>query len=129
MGPVSGGGASSTRGHGTPLVSVVIPAFNLAWLIGDTILSVRHQTLDDIEILVIDDGSTDDLAAVLAPHCAEDPRIRVIRQDNRKRRPRPFEFPLAGCRYGMKRRAVGSLSGTTRRGPYEPMACWSQHWA
>ncbi len=47
----------------------------------------------------------------------------------RKRRPRPIEFPLAGCRYGMKRRAVGSLSGTTRRGPYEPMACWSQHWA
>ncbi len=77
---VSGAGE---RGATLPRVSVVIPAYNLAWLIGDTILSVRHQTLQDIEILVIDDGSTDDLAAVLAPHIAEDPRIRVIRQDNR----------------------------------------------
>ncbi len=58
---------------------------------------------------------------------AED--LRRMAQEERKRRPRPIEFPLAGCRYGMKRRAVGSLSGTTRRGPYEPMACWSQHWA
>ena len=77
---ISGAGE---RGATLPRVSVVIPAYNLAWLIGDTILSVRHQTLNDIEILVIDDGSTDDLATALAPHVAEDPRIRVIRQDNR----------------------------------------------
>ncbi len=66
-----------------PRVSVVVPAFNSAWLIGDTILSLRHQTFREIEIIVVDDGSTDNLAEVLAPHIAADPRIRLIRQENR----------------------------------------------
>ena len=42
---------------------------------------------------------------------------------NRMRRLRPIEFRLAGCGDVMKRRAVGSSSGTTRRGPYAPSAC------
>jgi hypothetical protein len=41
----------------------------------------------------------------------------------RKRRLRPIEFQLSGCGDVMKRRAVGSSSGTTRRGPYAPSAC------
>ena len=43
----------------------------------------------------------------------------------RMRRLRPIEFRLAGCGDVMKRRAVGSSSGTTRRGPYAPSACWA----
>jgi hypothetical protein len=39
------------------------------------------------------------------------------------RRLRPIEFQLAGFGDGMKRRAAGSSSGTTRRGPYAPSAC------
>lgn len=42
---------------------------------------------------------------------------------NGKRRLRPIEFQLSGCGDVMKRRAVGSSSGTTRRGPYAPSAC------
>ena len=47
----------------------------------------------------------------------------------RKRRLRPIEFPLARGGDGLKRRAVGSSSGTTRRCPYRPIALWSEHWA
>jgi hypothetical protein len=46
-----------------------------------------------------------------------------------KRRLRPIEFPLARGGDGLKRRAVGSSSGTTRRCPYRPIALWSEHWA
>ena len=42
-----------------------------------------------------------------------------------KRRPRPSDFALARCREGAKRRAAGSSSRTTRRGPYEPLTCWT----
>lgn len=58
-----------------PLVSVVIPARNAEATIGQTIESVRRQTLADFELIVIDDGSTDGTSA-----CARgvaDPRIRV----------------------------------------------------
>jgi hypothetical protein len=42
----------------------------------------------------------------------------------RMRRLRPIEFPLARGGDGLKRRALGSSSGTTRRGPYAPLTCW-----
>ena len=41
-----------------------------------------------------------------------------------KRRPRPIGFSLSRCRGGLKRMAVGSSSGTTIRGPYEPSIRW-----
>lgn len=66
-----------------PVVSVVIPTYNSSWLIGRTLQSVMHQTLRDIEIIVIDDGSTDDLTAILAPYADSDDRIRVVHQENR----------------------------------------------
>ncbi len=49
----------------------------------------------------------------------------VLRSLYCMRRPRPIEFPLARCRDGMKRMAVGSSSGTTRRGPYAPSTGWA----
>lgn len=64
-------------------VSVVVPCYNYAWLIGDTLLSLRHQTFPDFEVIIVDDGSQDDLAGAVAAHLAADPRIRVVRQENR----------------------------------------------
>lgn len=62
-----------------PFVSVVIPTWNRAALLPDAIESVRAQAYDDMEIIVVDDGSADDTAAVLSRY---GDRIRVLRQDN-----------------------------------------------
>ena len=56
-------------------------------------------------------------------HRAPGPFLAVQPTVERKRRLRPIEFQLSGCGDVMKRRAVGSSSGTTRRGPYAPSAC------
>ena len=62
-----------------PLVSVVIPAYNCAAYIDRTIDSVWNQNDSNIEIIVVDDGSTDATAEVLARY---GDRIRVHRQEN-----------------------------------------------
>ncbi len=64
-----------------PRVSVVIPAFNRAALIGETLASVLAQTYRDFEVIVVDDGSTDDTPTILAEY-ERDTRVRVIRQTN-----------------------------------------------
>lgn len=64
------------------LVSVVIPAYNAQATLDDTLNSVRSQTHRNLEIVVVDDGSTDDTAIIAQRHSAVDPRVRVIRQDN-----------------------------------------------
>lgn len=60
-------------------VSVVIPAYNAGPYIGDTLRTVLAQTRTDWEAIVVDDCSTDDTAAVVAPFTA-DPRIHYVRQ-------------------------------------------------
>ena len=66
----------------SPAVSVVIPVYNVAAWLPECLDSIRNQTLDDIEIICIDDGSTDDSADILHRYASADSRIRVIRQDN-----------------------------------------------
>ena len=65
-----------------PLVSVIIPAYNSEPFIGECLGSVCGQTLSDIEIIVVDDGSTDATAAMTLECAASDGRIKVIQQDN-----------------------------------------------
>jgi len=59
-------------------VSVVIPAFNRAWIIGEALQSVFAQTFQDFEVLVIDDGSTDNTADVVKSFA--DPRLRYVKK-------------------------------------------------
>jgi glycosyltransferase involved in cell wall biosynthesis len=66
-----------------PKVSVITPCFNSARYVGSTIDSVQAQTLRDWEHVVVDDGSTDDSAAVIAAHALPEARLRLIRQPNR----------------------------------------------
>ena len=63
----------------TPNVSVVIPTYNRAQLVTEAIDSVLMQTYKDYEIIVVDDGSTDDTEQVLVPYRD---RIRYIYQEN-----------------------------------------------
>ncbi len=65
----------------TPLVSVVIPAFNGERTIADAINSALAQIEVDLEVIVVDDGSQDGTAAVVAD--IDDPRLRLVTQENR----------------------------------------------
>ena len=64
-----------------PLFSVIIPVFNRAPVLGQAIASVLAQTCQDFEIIVVDDGSTDNPVTVVA--AIGDPRIRILHQPNR----------------------------------------------
>jgi succinoglycan biosynthesis protein ExoO len=62
----------------SPRVSVVVPAFNAARYLGAAIDSLRAQTLSDLEIIVVDDGSGDDTLAIANRYAALDSRVRVL---------------------------------------------------
>jgi len=64
----------------TPLISVVIPAYNGESLIGEALVSAQAQTYKHLEIIVADDGSTDGTLRFVQRMAAADPRIRVISQ-------------------------------------------------
>lgn len=66
-----------------PLVTVVMPAYNVAPYLRDAVDSVRAQTCTDWELLIVDDGSTDATATIARECAALDPRIRVVHQENR----------------------------------------------
>ncbi|MCW2930936.1 MAG: hypothetical protein JWM19_1898 [Actinomycetia bacterium] len=68
------------RSEGTPLVSVVLVTFNRANVLEDTVRSLLAQTLDDFELIVCDDASTDETPVVMAECAAQDPRILYVRQ-------------------------------------------------
>lgn len=65
-----------------PRVSVVIPAFNATLYLAAALESVLQQTVQDFEIIVVDDGSTDGTFEVAGDFARRDPRIFVIRQEN-----------------------------------------------
>src|SRR4051794_18857373 len=71
----------------TPLVSVVVPTYNQPVLLLETLQSVFAQTFDDFEVIVVNDGSTDDTAARVEALAREEPelvrgRLRLISQAN-----------------------------------------------
>jgi glycosyltransferase involved in cell wall biosynthesis len=63
----------------TPTVSIVIPTYNCERYIAETLGSVVHQTVQDWEVIVIDDGSTDATVQIASDF---DPRVRVFQQRN-----------------------------------------------
>lgn len=62
-------------------VTIIIPTYNRADLIGETLSSVFTQTYRDFEVIVVDDGSTDDTASVLQPLMEQD-LIKYVYQNN-----------------------------------------------
>ena len=63
-------------------ISIIIPAYNIQDHLGPTLDSVLTQTYQDLEILVVNDGSTDGTAAVMEAYAAKDSRIRAIHKEN-----------------------------------------------
>jgi glycosyltransferase involved in cell wall biosynthesis len=70
-----------------PIVSVVVPAYNAAKYVSAALDSLRAQTMRDIEIIVIDDGSSDDTGDVARGHASLDPRVRVLTNEAPSGRP------------------------------------------
>ncbi len=66
----------------SPKISVIIPAYNTAKYIPACLDSVLSQTLSDIEIICINDGSPDNALEIFNDYATRDPRIRVITQQN-----------------------------------------------
>ena len=59
-----------------PVISVVIPAYNAAGCIGETLDNILSQTMRELEVIVVDDGSTDGTGALLEEYRRRDPRVR-----------------------------------------------------
>ena len=66
------------------LVSVIIPAYNVEKYIAKCLDSLINQSLKDIEIIIIDDGSTDKTPFIIKDYANQDKRIKVIAQTNQK---------------------------------------------
>lgn len=64
------------------MVSVITPCYNFGHLISATIESVRQQSYSNWEMIIVDDGSTDNTEAVVREYAVSDPRIRYFRQQN-----------------------------------------------
>jgi len=65
-----------------PLVSVVIPTYNRSLYLKQAIESVQGQTYDNWELVIIDDGSTDDTFDIVKKYSERDKRIKYFRQEN-----------------------------------------------
>jgi glycosyltransferase involved in cell wall biosynthesis len=65
-----------------PRISVVIPTYNRAYCISKAIQSIQNQTFPRWELLIVDDGSTDDTEKIVGSFSINDPRIRYVQQAN-----------------------------------------------
>lgn len=65
-----------------PVLSLVMPVYNVAPYLERCMESLAAQDLTGMEIVIVDDGSTDECPAILTRHAAQHPEMRVIRQEN-----------------------------------------------
>src|ERR1700733_3431517 len=65
-----------------PRISVIVPFFNVADLLDDCLSSIAAQTVTDLQVIMVDDGSTDSSAAVAAAWAAADPRFALLQVPN-----------------------------------------------
>ena len=65
-----------------PKVSIVIPVYNMQTYLDRCMKSVLGQTLEDIEIVLVDDGSSDDSPKMCDAYAKEDDRVKVIHKEN-----------------------------------------------
>jgi glycosyltransferase involved in cell wall biosynthesis len=63
-------------------VSVIVPAYNVSAYIADALVSLERQSFREFEVLIVDDGSTDNTADVVKSFCQRDPRFRLLQKQN-----------------------------------------------
>jgi teichuronic acid biosynthesis glycosyltransferase TuaG len=66
----------------SPLVSIIMPAYNASRFIAESIDSVLAQTYIHWELVIVDDGSTDNTAEIIKSYCHQDSRVRYLYQEN-----------------------------------------------
>jgi CDP-glycerol glycerophosphotransferase len=66
----------------SPLVSVVVPIYNVEEYLRACLESIQFQTLEDLEVIMVNDGSTDGSVAIAESFAARDPRFKLITQEN-----------------------------------------------
>ena len=73
---------SNSKPTPSPLLTVLVPIYNASPYLRQALDSLAHQTLRDLEILCINDGSTDDSLAIIKSYQAADPRFRLLDKPN-----------------------------------------------
>jgi len=68
-----------------PFFSIVIPAYNRAYILPETIGSIQEQSFENWEVIVVDDGSKDSTRELVESLSIEDKRIRYVYQSNAER--------------------------------------------
>lgn len=68
-----------------PQISIVVPVYNAAKYLPRTIASVQAQTYEDWELLLVNDGSTDNSVQIIEQYATKDSRIKLINQKTQVR--------------------------------------------
>lgn len=76
------GATGTQQGNANPLISVIVPVYNTSAYLRKCLDSICQQTYKNLEIICVNDGSTDDSASILEEYAAADSRIVVITQEN-----------------------------------------------
>lgn len=85
-----------------PLVSIVVPIYNVENYVEKCLDSIKNQTLTDIEVLCVDDGSTDSSSKIVKDYCETDERYTYLYKENGGlSAARNFGLPLTNAEYVM----------------------------
>ncbi|MGL5981173.1 MAG: glycosyltransferase family 2 protein [Phocaeicola sp.] len=72
-----------TKIKNQPKVSVIVPVYNTAPYLCDAVDSLLSQSLEELEIILVNDGSTDESGTILREYAVKDKRIKLVEQENR----------------------------------------------
>ena len=65
------------------MISVIVPVYNVEKYLEECLDSIKNQTFNDIEVILVNDGSTDNSLEICERYCSQDPRFHLINQENK----------------------------------------------